>query len=102
MRHRGRPSRRAFLRLSGGLALAHSLPRLAWPQVVADETPLPIPSVLPGQSVAGRKVFDLTMERGATSFLPGTQTATLGYNGNLLGPTLLMRRGEDVALRVTN
>ena len=102
MRYRGRPSRRAFLRLSGGLALAHSLPRLAWPQVDADPAPLPIPSILPGQLVDGRRVFDLTMERGTTSLLPGTQTATLGYNGNLLGPTLLMRRGEDVALRVTN
>ena len=35
-------------------------------------------------------------------FLPGMQTATWGYNGQYLGPTLMLRKGDQVSLQVTN
>jgi blue copper oxidase len=47
-------------------------------------------------------VYDLTARRGFTEFFAGLPAPTLGYNGNLLGPVLRMRRGERVRLNVTN
>ena len=34
--------------------------------------------------------------------LSGTTTPTFGYNGDFLGPTLLMNKGDSVTLNVTN
>ena len=42
------------------------------------------------------------MGLGSTEFFPNVLTPTAGYNGNFLGPTLRMRKGERVALHVTN
>ena len=42
------------------------------------------------------------MQQGMTEFLPGSPIATLGYNGNYLGPTLIMNKGDDVVINVTN
>ncbi len=64
--------------------------------------PLPIPKLLTGTKIGGQKVYDLTMQQGSTVFFPGTKTATFGYNGNILGPTLLMHKGDDVVINVTN
>ena len=60
------------------------------------------PPLDPGVIVDGTRVFDLEMRPGITQFFPGTDTATSGYNGSYLGPTLAMRSGEDVQLNVTN
>ena len=35
-------------------------------------------------------------------YVPGTNTATFAYNGNILGPTLLMHKGDEVVINVTN
>ena len=50
----------------------------------------------------GRRQFDLTVAAGSREFLPGKQTPTAGVNGPFLGPTLRLRRGEDVDLIVRN
>ena len=42
------------------------------------------------------------MQQGMTEFPPGSPIATLGYNGNYLGPTLIMNKGDDVVINVTN
>ncbi len=42
-------------------------------------------------------VTDLLLERRA-----GPSVRVLGYNGNYLGPTLIMRKGDDVVMHVTN
>ena len=55
-----------------------------------------------GTVVDGTRVFDLEMSPGTTQFFPGVDTATSGYNGSYLGPTLEMRTGEEVQLNVTN
>lgn len=64
--------------------------------------PLPIPKLLAGTKIDGQQVYNLTMQKGISVFVPGKETPTLGYNGNILGPTLLMNKGEDVVINVTN
>ena len=61
-----------------------------------------VPPTLTGTVVDGKTTYDLIMQPGATEFLPGVLTPTLGYNGNYLGPTLIMNKGDEVVLNVTN
>lgn len=55
-----------------------------------------IPSTLTGEKI------NLQIQEGTTSFLTGQKTSTNGYNGNYLGPTLILEQGETVELAVTN
>jgi len=50
----------------------------------------------------GRRVFELAAREGVAELLPGTTSQTWGFNRSYLGPTLRARRGEEVAVRVTN
>ncbi len=64
---------------------------------------LAIPEQLTGTiNAQGQKVFDLTLQKGQKSFLPGTQTATYGINGHYLGPTLRLSKGDQVAFNISN
>ena len=63
---------------------------------------LPIPDLLTGTELDGKHVYDLIMEPGSMAYVSGQQTATWGYNGNILGPTLLMHKGDEVVINVTN
>jgi len=60
------------------------------------------PLLAPQPDAQGRKVFDLTLETGTSTFLPGTTTATWGANGAYLGPTLRASRGDTVLVHVHN
>ena len=51
---------------------------------VLSQNQLAIPPTLSGTS------FNLTLQQGITSILPGAATSTMGANGSILGPTLLM------------
>ena len=106
-------SRRGFLQLStiAGSAWALSGCNLSFlndgnPLSTATNVirfqPLPIPELLTGTDLGGQKVYDLTMRQGSMVYVPGTNTATFAYNGNILGPTLLMRKGDEVVINVTN
>jgi FtsP/CotA-like multicopper oxidase with cupredoxin domain len=65
--------------------------------------PLPIPPLATGRvGVDGVRRFELAAQSGTAEILPATTTATWGYNGSILGPTLRARRGEQVAFTVTN
>ncbi|MDE0623939.1 MAG: multicopper oxidase domain-containing protein [Bryobacterales bacterium] len=66
------------------------------------ENELQIPEQSFGTVVDGRRQFHLTVAEGTREFLPGKQTLTAGVNGPYLGPTLRLRRGEDVDLTVQN
>ena len=66
------------------------------------ENKLLIPNQLFGTVVDGRRQFHLTVAEGSREFLPGKQTPTAGVNGPFLGPTVRLRRGEDVDLIVQN
>lgn len=73
------------------------------PAPVALASPLPIPPLLEASTNArDERVFDLRVQSGSRKFSGNTRTDTLGYNGDYLGPTIRVRRGEDVRIRVRN
>lgn len=60
------------------------------------QTPLVIPPTLSGTT------FDLELAPGTHEFMAGMPTNTIGYNGNILGPTLIMQANDSVQLNVMN
>lgn len=46
--------------------------------------------------------FNLSVEADSTEFFVGHKTPTYGVNGNILGPTLILNKGDNVTLNVTN
>jgi FtsP/CotA-like multicopper oxidase with cupredoxin domain len=87
-----------------GLAACGAVPGSVSPVTAPTEfaTPLTVPPLAPSRVEDGTRVFELTAQEGATSFVPGTETRTWGFDGDLLGPTLRAQRGERVAVEVTN
>jgi len=63
---------------------------------------LAIPPLLDPASGGGAKHFNLSIQEGSMEFFPGISTRTYGISANYLGPTLLLRRGEQVAISYTN
>ena len=55
-----------------------------------------IPDTLSGTS------FKLTLQNGTVQFFAGKETSTMGVNGNILGPTLIMQKGDEVDIKVEN
>ncbi|MFT5512763.1 MAG: FtsP/CotA-like multicopper oxidase with cupredoxin domain [Bacteroidia bacterium] len=64
--------------------------------VVSAQNKLLIPDTLSGQKIS------LVLNEGSHSFYSGTQTNTMGANGNILGPTLLLNAGDFVDFSVEN
>lgn len=60
------------------------------------QTPLPIPDTLSGSSI------DLYLKDSVKQFYTGFNTSTLGYNGNYLGPTIIINKGQSITLNVHN
>lgn len=96
-------------RLILGLLLAFGLVGCSSAELVSNvgelqfEQPLNIPELLePTIESDGTKHFNLTMEPGATEFLPGKMTDTWGINGSYLGPTIRVSRGDQVSIDVEN
>lgn len=84
-------------------ALAASFLMLSASISAAQGNPLPIPPLLTNQSSDPAVArFELTVQKGETEFFPGKPNITLGYNGNLLGPTLRAKRGQRVEITVHN
>ncbi len=63
---------------------------------------LPIPPLAEGRLVDGVRVFDLTVRRTIHEFGAGRRGPAIGIDATYGGPTLRMRAGETVRLRVTN
>jgi blue copper oxidase len=88
-------TRRDFLQAASFAGLVPVLGRAS-----AQERPaLPIPPLVelrPGAPVT------LAARVGETEFFPGKPSPTAGYNRHLLGPTLRVRSGDEVALTVRN
>jgi FtsP/CotA-like multicopper oxidase with cupredoxin domain len=55
-----------------------------------------IPDTLSGN------VINLTLQTGSVNFYPGAATSTMGVNGNLLGPTIILEQNQQVTLNVNN
>ncbi|WP_163541564.1 multicopper oxidase family protein [Occultella kanbiaonis] len=69
----------------------------------AFDRPLTIPPLAESTVAAdGTRVFTLEAREGTSRFLDEATTATWGFNGDFLGPTLRAERGERVAVEVTN
>jgi FtsP/CotA-like multicopper oxidase with cupredoxin domain len=80
-----------------GAGISHPL----WQAAAAPEPQLlKIPDLIDarkeGQSLA------LKVQTGTTTFFPGQESSTLGYNGSYLGPVIRLHRGDDVEIAVTN
>ncbi|UKN02341.1 multicopper oxidase domain-containing protein [Paracrocinitomix mangrovi] len=65
-------------------------------QLSFSQNPLNIPPLLSGNSMT------LTLQEGTTDFYNGVTTNTMGANGSLLGPTLLLKKDSAVSLVVEN
>ncbi|MBP9084918.1 MAG: multicopper oxidase domain-containing protein [Kofleriaceae bacterium] len=100
--------RRSFLQLCGLASASLLLPSHAGcgDNVPATEPStgdaLPIPAQLEGELIAGVRVFRLQMQPGTVTWVPDAPTATYGINGDYLGPTLRLRRGERTRIEVSN
>ncbi|OLF14973.1 copper oxidase [Actinophytocola xanthii] len=70
---------------------------------IAFDNALPIPDLAESESGAsGTRVFTLGLQAGETRFKGGPATRTWGVNGTYLGPTIRVRRGEQVEFAVHN
>lgn len=63
---------------------------------ISAQNPLAIPSTLTGTNIS------LTLQEGTTIFHAGITTNTMGANGDLLGPTLILDKGDFVSFSVNN
>ena len=60
------------------------------------QNPLFIPPILEGAQI------NLHVQYGSMQFFPSGTTATMGVNGNFLGPTIILNQGDSVQLSVYN
>ena len=63
---------------------------------VKGQNPLTIPATLTGPNIS------LTLQNGTTQFYPPMVTNTMGANGSLLGPTLILEKDSFVNITVNN
>jgi blue copper oxidase len=61
-----------------------------------------IPSLLDYTTKGGVKNFSLTAQEGSYEFVDGVVSDTLGFNGDILGPTIRVNEGDEVNFAVTN
>lgn len=96
-------SRRSFI---AGTALAVAVPFKINSAIAGEENLFPnalrIPPLLQPVPSGDKKVFDLVAVSGKSEFFEGISTPTIGFNGNYLGPTIRVRAGDRVTLRVKN
>lgn len=64
--------------------------------VLSAQNPLFIPDTLTGSTI------NLNLQNGTVNFYPGQATNTMGVNGSILGPTLLLNRNQNVTINVNN
>tara|TARA_B100000508_G_scaffold55003_3_gene42648 strand:- start:13578 stop:15257 length:1680 start_codon:yes stop_codon:yes gene_type:complete len=60
------------------------------------QNPLNIPTAITNTAI------NLTLQEGTTQFYNGVTTNTMGANGSLLGPTVIMNQGDNVSITVDN
>lgn len=89
---------RRTLLAGGGLILAAACTRKFGSPERAGT--LPIPRLIDARQQG--QLISLQAQEGETAFFPGRRSATLGYNGSYLGPTLRVHRGDDVTMAVRN
>lgn len=55
-----------------------------------------VPDILEGSHI------DLSLRKGIFEIYPGYNTHTIGYNQEILGPTIILEKGQEVFFKVTN
>jgi bilirubin oxidase len=68
-----------------------AIPFFSWGQNL-----LFIPDTIAGLSIP------LEINHNHMHFFPGTETETMGINGPILGPTIILNKGQQVTMEVTN
>ncbi|MCK5369265.1 MAG: multicopper oxidase domain-containing protein, partial [Cyclobacteriaceae bacterium] len=63
---------------------------------ISAQNPLLIPDILSGTNI------NLTLQNGTHQFYSEINTSTIGANGNILGPTLILNQGDFVNIAVDN
>ncbi len=64
--------------------------------ILSAQNPVIIPDTLSGTE------FNLNLQNGTFQFYDGVNTTTMGVNGDILGPTLIMNQGDFVDITVDN
>lgn len=65
--------------------------------------PLTIPPLLENLDPTGDIAhFEMNVQTGLRTFLPGLSTETYGYNGDFLGPTIRVRDGQRFSAKIRN
>lgn len=83
--------------------LCKTLVLLVVVSATASANDLPIPPLLdPIYGSDGVARYEIRAQSGRREFLEGYVTETLGYSGDYLGPTVRLRRGDDVLIEVEN
>lgn len=90
--------RRDFLKYSAALGVASALPLWSRAAFAAEHPVLPIPNLLTPDA---RNQVKLVVQAGKTTFGPHNAT-TWGYNGNLLGPAIQLRKGKALTVNIHN
>lgn len=67
-----------------------------FPFIGFSQNPLFIPDTLSGTSI------NLSLQNGQVEFYSGFNTNTIGYNQDILGKTIILEKGNEVTLNVTN
>lgn len=92
--------RRDFLKLSAITYAASALPIWSRIAVAAGNYPtLAIPPLLEPDAQGN---IQLVIQKGVSQFVSGKQTTTWGYNGNLLGPAISLKNGQNVNINIVN
>ena len=90
--------RREFLKLTAAVSVASALPLWSRSVFAASRPSLPVPELLTADA---RNRISLIIQAGKTQF--GSHLATTwGYNGNLLGPALQLKQGEQATIDIHN
>lgn len=90
--------RREFIKLTAAAGVFSALPLWSRSVFAASRPALPVPDLLTADA---RNRITLTIQTGKTQFGPH-QATSWGYNGNLLGPALKLKKGEAVTVDIHN
>lgn len=64
--------------------------------ILFGQSPLKIPDTLSGEEIY------LRLQKSEYGFYPGVKTQTMGVNGDILGPTIMLHQGQTVKINVDN
>ena len=101
--------RRTFLKFTALAVGAAAVPSLTGWGIASqastsgsEQARLHIPPLIESTRDGDRRLFDLVAQAGRTAVIPGGEAETWGFNGSQLGPTVRVRRGEEVQINVRN